>query len=125
MMKKVAKQTKTQKQEDCIFCKIVAGELPCTKVYEDESVLAFLDISGDFENHTLVVPKRHCESVLDASNCRMTACAKAVAKVSRDYVKKSYDGVTIVNNSNHTALVKHLHFHIIPRKNGDDIKIVF
>jgi len=124
-MKKVAKQTKTQKQEDCIFCKIIAGKLPCTRVYEDESVLAFLDISGDYPDHTLVVPKRHCTNLIDASNCRMTACIKAVAKISRDYLKKGYDGVTVVNNSNHTALVKHLHFHIIPRKKDDGLKIEF
>ena len=88
-------------------------------------MLAFKDISGDYKDHTLVVPKKHCTNVLDATNCKMTACAKAVAEISRNFVKNGYDGVTVVNNSNHTALVKHLHFHIIPRKKDDGLKIEF
>lgn len=120
-MKNHAKQTKTQKHDDCIFCKIIAGELPCTKVYENDSVLAFKDISGDFENHTIVVPKRHCESILDASNCRLRSCMIAIKEISNNFLKQGYDGVNVFNNSGAAAeqTISHLHFHIIPRKKGD------
>ena len=120
-MKKVAKQAKTQKHNDCIFCKIIAGELPCTKVYENESVLAFKDISGDFKNHTIVVPKRHCTNILDASNCRLRACMIAVKEISNNFIANGYDGVNIFNNSGECSgqSVQHLHFHIIPRKSND------
>lgn len=110
---------------DCIFCKIVAGEIPCKKVYEDNDVLAFLDISGDYKDHTLVIPKRHCTNILDASSCKLTACAKALNKISNTYIQKGYHGVNVFNNSGECSgqSVMHLHFHIIPRKNGDGYNI--
>ena len=125
-MKNVAKEKKSKNNNDCIFCKIIAGEVPCEKVYENDQVLAFKDISCDFPDHTLVIPKRHCENILDASPCRMSAVAKAVREISHYFVKMGYDGVNIVNNSSSAAgqTVMHLHFHIIPRKKGDGHKII-
>ena len=52
--------------ENCLFCKIIKGEIPCYKIYEDENVLAFLDINGKVAGHTLVIPKSHCVNILDA-----------------------------------------------------------
>ena len=120
-MKNSAKQTKQQNHKECIFCKIISGELPCSKVYENESVLAFKDISGDFPDHTIVVPKRHCDSILDASNCRLRSCILAIKEISNSFITKGYDGVNVFNNSGTAAeqTISHLHFHIIPRKIGD------
>jgi len=111
---------------DCIFCKIVKGEIPCYKIYEDEQVLAFLDIANDVVGHTLVIPKQHCTSLLDADEATMLAVAKAVQKVSLHYVHNcGFDGVNTFNCNGKEAQqsVFHLHVHVIPRKGGDGINI--
>lgn len=83
-----------QAKEDCVFCKIVAGEAPCYKIYEDESVLAFLDIAMDAPGHTLVIPKEH-QGELFASGPETSArLIEAVRLISRHYVEDcGYDGV--------------------------------
>ncbi len=110
---------------DCIFCKIVAGEIPCYKIYEDQNVLAFLDISCDAVGHTLVVPKKHCDNVITADGKNLSAVINAVSKISKHFVEDcGFEGVNIFNNCGKTAgqTIMHLHFHIIPRKNGDGIE---
>jgi len=67
--------------EDCIFCKIVKGEIPCSKVYEDENVLAFLDIAPVHKGHTLVIPKKHFETILDIPEQELKGLILAVKKV--------------------------------------------
>jgi histidine triad (HIT) family protein len=109
---------------DCIFCKIIAGEIPATKVYEDEVVIAFLDIGPVSDGHTLVVPKEHYER-LDACpaelsgqiGSRLGKIAGAVAAAM------DCDGYNVLCNNGLAAgqLVKHLHFHIIPRNSGDRV----
>lgn len=111
---------------DCIFCKIVKGECPCYKIYEDDKVLAFLDIACDAVGHTLVVPKRHCTNVLDCDADSLAAVIAAVQKISRHYVEDcGFDGVNLFNASGSAAeqSVFHLHFHIIPRRSDDDMKL--
>ena len=109
---------------DCIFCKIIAGEAPCHKIYEDEETLAFLDIAGDAEGHTLVVPKQHAETLMD---CEEETCARlmeTVRRVSRHYVEHcGYQGINVLNASGKSAQqsVPHLHFHIIPRRKDDGL----
>lgn len=110
--------------KDCIFCKIVAGQIPVTKVFEDNVVLAFLDIGPISDGHTLVVPKRHFERLHDCQaeilahiGSRLGKIAKAVA------AGMNCDGYNVLCNNGRAAgqLVEHLHFHIIPRNVGDGV----
>ncbi len=112
--------------KDCLFCKIVKGEIPCYKVYEDEFSLAFLDISNDANGHTLVVPKKHFDNILDCDERTLNHVFSAVKKVSNHFTKNcGFDGVNIVSNCGESAeqSVLHLHIHIIPRKKNDGIQV--
>ena len=111
--------------DDCIFCKIVKGEIPCYKIYEDDMTIAFLDIANDIEGHTLVVPKKHFKNVLDCDSEYLSAVISVVKKIGQHYVKCGYDGFNIVSCNNKSAeqSVFHLHFHIMPRKEGDNVKV--
>ena len=108
----------------CIFCKIIKGEIPSYKIYEDEYTYAFLDIAKDVDGHTLVIPKKHVENVLDCDNETLRHVIDTVKLISNYYVNEcGYDGVNILNANDASAQqsVFHLHFHIIPRKNNDGI----
>jgi histidine triad (HIT) family protein len=113
---------------ECIFCKIVAGEVPCYKVWEDEYILAFLDIGQVSEGHTLVIPKNHFENVFDADDEILEklniVCKKIAIKLKE---KLNVDGVNIVNASGKEAQqsVFHLHFHVVPRNKGDGLDLWF
>ncbi len=109
---------------DCIFCKILKGDIPSYKIYEDEKTYAFLDISCDSFGHTLVIPKKHFTNALDCDGEYFQAVTAAVQKISRHFVDDcGFDGVNIINASGKAAQqsVFHLHIHIIPRKNGDGL----
>ncbi|MFP4403266.1 MAG: HIT family protein [Candidatus Woesearchaeota archaeon] len=111
---------------DCIFCKIVKGEIPCFKVYEDENTLAFLDISPANKGHVLVIPKKHYETVLEISEEEFCNLTKSLQKVSKKVFKNlNADGFNIVNNNKKVSgqIVPHIHFHIIPRFSDDELKI--
>lgn len=104
-----------------VFAKILRGELPAHKVYEDDKTLAFMDIMPRGKGHTLVIPKTPARNVLDATPEQLAACMETVQKVARA-VMKAFDapGVTI-QQFNETAggqVVFHLHFHVIPRWEG-------
>ncbi len=108
--------------KDCIFCKIINGEIPCYKIYEDDFVLAFLDISNDAYGHTLVVPKKHYETIMTCDNSTLAKVMQVVKKIGNHYIDNcGFDGVNILNNNGEAAnqSVKHLHIHIIPRKKDD------
>ena len=110
--------------DDCIFCKIVSGEIPSMKIYEDDLTLAFMDIAKDVDGHILVIPKKHCKNVLDCDEDSLYAVARTVKKISKhltDYC--GYEGVNLLNASDESAgqSVPHFHIHIIPRKNNDKI----
>ena len=112
--------------KDCIFCKIISGEIPCYKIYEDEYTLAFLDISNDIYGHTLVISKKHVKNILDCDLKTLNRVMSTVKKVSNHFVNHcGFDGVNIINANNESAeqSVFHLHFHIMPRKNNDGLKI--
>ena len=82
---------------DCIFCKIIKGEIPSYKIFEDEKTLAFLDIAGDFYGHTLVIPKTHAKNVLDVSADDLSAVMSTVKRVANHYVSGcGFDGVNIL-----------------------------
>jgi len=109
---------------DCVFCKMVAGQIPVTKIYEDEVVLSFLDIGPISDGHTLVIPKQHFErlhncpsELLGQVGSRLGKIAKAVA------AGMDSDGYNVLCNNGRVAgqIVEHLHFHIIPRSTGDSL----
>ena len=108
---------------DCIFCKIVAGQIPCYKVNEDKAMLSFLDIQPHAQGHTVVVPKRHAETVFDLEEQEMQALMQAVRKTMIKIDQKLHpDGFNVGWNHNPAGgqVVPHLHIHIMPRYNGDD-----
>lgn len=110
--------------KDCIFCKILSGEIPSYKIYEDDKTYAFLDIANDCYGHTVVIPKKHCTNVLDCDEADFLAVMATVQKISRHFVDDlGFDGVNILNASGKAAQqsVFHLHMHIIPRKNNDGL----
>ncbi len=110
--------------DDCIFCKMVAGQIPVTKIYEDDVVLSFLDIGPVSDGHTLVIPKRHFEKL---HQCpaeilgRVASCLGNIAKAVAAAMNS--DGYNVLCNNGRAAgqLVEHLHFHIIPRNTGDGV----
>lgn len=109
---------------DCIFCKIINGEIPSRKIYEDEKTFVFLDIAGDVDGHMLVIPKNHVKNVIDADAETLKNVMNTIKKVTDHLVNNlGYDGVNILNASDESAgqTVYHLHFHIIPRKKDDGI----
>jgi histidine triad (HIT) family protein len=108
----------------CVFCKIINGEIPCYKIYEDAEILAFLDIADDAIGHTLVIPKKHYENVLDIDSDALNKVMNVVKIISNHYVDNcGFTGVNILNNSGVDALqsVMHLHIHIMPRKANDGV----
>jgi histidine triad (HIT) family protein len=104
-----------------VFAKILRGELPASKVYEDADTLAFMDVMPRCEGHTLVVPKTPARNILDASPAQLAACVKTVQKVSAA-VMKAFDaaGITVMqyNEPASGQVVFHLHFHVLPRWDG-------
>ena len=110
--------------DNCIFCKIIKGDIPSYKLYEDEYTYSFMDIANDIDGHILVVPKKHVTNVLDCDNDTLHHVADTIKLISNLLVDKcGYDGVNILNASGECAgqTVFHLHFHIIPKKNNDGI----
>ncbi len=109
---------------DCIFCKIISGDVPCLKVYEDQHTLVFMDIAGDVDGHMLAVPKKHVTSLLDCDADTLRHLMAAVKQVACHCVNRcGYDGVNLLNASGESAgqSVPHFHIHIIPRKTGDGV----
>lgn len=108
-----------------IFAKILRGELPCVKVYEDEHVLAFMDIMPRADGHTLVIPKAPARTIEDAAPDVLSTLIVAVQKVAKAAkAGMMADGITIqqFNESAGGQVVFHLHFHVIPRKDGVALK---
>ncbi len=114
--------------DDCVFCKIVRGELPSEKLYEDEYTLAFMDISPANKGHALIIPKEHHETILDTPNELMEKLGACTKKIAEGVTKAvGADGFNVLSNNKKAAgqLVFHLHFHIIPRFENDDIDMTF
>ncbi len=111
--------------EDCIFCKIMNNEIPCSKVYEDSNVIAFLDIAPMKKGHTLIVTKEHHETLLDLPDELTDALFVSVKKVAPAVMKAvGAQGFNIEVNNYKAAgqLVPHVHIHIIPRHDDDNLK---
>ena len=110
--------------DDCIFCKIIRGEIPSRKIYEDEHTLSFMDVAMDVDGHILAVPKAHVKNILDCDPDTLTHLMNTVKNISNQLVDKcGYDGVNLLNASDESAgqSVPHFHIHIIPRKKDDGI----
>ena len=112
--------------EDCIFCKIVKGESPSTKVYEDEEVLGFLDTNPVNIGHSLVIPKKHFINIYDTPDEVLGSMIKAAKTVSKAIKKElKADGVNVTMNSDPAAgqIVFHSHLHVIPRITSDGFNL--
>lgn len=110
---------------DCMFCRIVAGEMPCHKVMETGQVLSIMDIHPVCEGHTLVIPKRHCESVYDIDTQDMQAVALAARRIAAAIrAELSPDGMTVTQANGAAAgqTVMHYHVHLIPRTAGERMR---
>jgi histidine triad (HIT) family protein len=109
---------------DCIFCKIIAGQIPCTKVYEDATCLVFMDINPISPGHTLVVPKKHYEAITEMPAEEAAALYKpipALAAAVKGALKA--EALNVLQNNGRAAgqAVDHLHVHLIPRWAGDGL----
>ena len=116
---------------DCLFCRIVARELPATVVDEDERTLAFMDISPATRGHALVVPRAHAADLLEVGDEDLAACARTARRVAgRARSALGADGVNLLNSCGAAAwqTVFHFHMHVIPRyrdKNKDHLRLPF
>ena len=113
-------------RDDCIFCKIVKGEIPCIKIYEDENALAFMDIAPLNQGHVLIIPKSHYETILDIEPDVFGWLGNVVARVSKAVQKTlKPDGINVMQLNGKAAnqVVPHLHIHVVPRKFGDGLSI--
>lgn len=111
---------------DCIFCKIVAGELPCDKVYEDKRALAFLDINPVNKGHLLVIPKDHFTNMFDAPADilkDLIVLCQRLAKTLTEVLGVKGFNLAVNNGPVAGQVVGHLHFHIIPRFEGDNLHL--
>jgi histidine triad (HIT) family protein len=112
--------------EDCIFCKIVAGELPAAKVYEDERTFAFMDISPWTRGHTLVIPKEHARDLGEVGAEDLAACAATAQRIAlRQREQLGAAGVNLLNSFGEAAwqTVFHFHVHVIPRYPDDPLRL--
>ena len=111
-------------EEKCIFCRIANGDIPCAKVYEDDTVLAFLDLSPVHPGHTLIIPKKHYKDMLEVSCEIAPAVFRALQKVGGAVMKATgATGFNIMQNNGLSAgqTMFHIHWHIIPRFDGDGL----
>jgi histidine triad (HIT) family protein len=107
---------------DCIFCKIITGEVPCHKVFEDEETLAFLDVKPHSKGHTIVIPKRHVMTTFDLEELELQELMKDVQTVMQklgDVVAPDGYNVGWNHGTAGGQVVPHLHIHIFPRYNND------
>lgn len=109
--------------DDCVFCKIVRGEIPSEKVYEDDQVLAFLDLSQVTKGHTLVIPKKHVRNIFDLPPETAAELFRRIPKIA-NALKAAFplEGMNILNNNEEIAsqTVFHCHVHLIPRYSKKD-----
>lgn len=107
----------------CIFCDIIEKKIPSSVVYEDEDVLAILDVSQVTFGHTLVMPKKHVSNIVEADEETVVKCSRVISRLTRQIVSNTGAvGCNVLNNCGEVAgqTVPHLHFHIIPRYSESD-----
>lgn len=109
---------------NCIFCKIVAGDIPCHKLYEDENVLSFLDVAPLSRGHCLIIPKAHYATIDQLPAELSSACASVIPLISQAVIRATgAAGWNVLQNNGQISgqAVDHVHFHIIPREEGDEL----
>lgn len=109
---------------DCVFCKIIDGEIPSYKIYEDENVFAFLDITQGTKGHTLVIPKKHVKNIFELEAGDAEKIFSVIPHIARA-LKKTFNpiGLNILNNNDKPLQsVFHFHIHLIPRYEEDGMK---
>jgi histidine triad (HIT) family protein len=112
--------------EECLFCKIIKGDVPSHKVYEDDKFIAFLDINPVTPGHVLVVPKEHYNNILDADDDIMCEIGKILKKVSQAVCRGvGTDDFNLMQNNGEGGgqVINHLHWHIVPRYPDDGLKL--
>jgi histidine triad (HIT) family protein len=117
-----------QKKDDCIFCKIADGEIPCMKVYEDAELLAFLDISPASKGHTLVITKEHFDNFLQVPKDLLGRAYSLAQRIGQVQVAVFHaEGVNVITNVGEIAgqSIKHFHIHVIPRYGQDGLALNF
>jgi histidine triad (HIT) family protein len=114
-----------EKEEKCIFCKIIKGEIPSTKVYDSDNFIGILDIHPKAEGHTVIIPKKHFNSLLDMPSSLGGELLETIKEVGLKLIKDSKgESFNIIVNNGEAAgqVIMHAHIHIIPRKKGDGLK---
>ena len=109
---------------DCVFCKIIAGDIPCHRVFENEHLLAFLDIAPLARGHTVVIPKAHAERLDQLDPEVVAEIGRRLGRIGRRVVSATAaDGYNVLQNNGGVAgqVVPHVHFHIIPRRSDDGL----
>lgn len=113
---------------ECIFCKISNGGIPSEKIYENENFFSVFDINPRIPGHTLIISKRHFENVLEMPNKLGVELSDCIKKTFMKLMEKYHaDGFNVINNCFESAgqIVKHVHFHVLPRKKDDGLKLDF
>jgi histidine triad (HIT) family protein len=111
---------------DCLFCKIVAGEIPATRVAEDERTIAFMDINPATRGHLLVIPREHAKDLLEIEPEDLAAVARTAQRVAATMPERlGADGVNLLNSCGRAAwqTVFHFHVHVIPRYDADPLRL--
>ncbi|MBN1125686.1 MAG: HIT family protein [Sedimentisphaerales bacterium] len=109
---------------ECIFCKIIAGNIPCYKIYEDDMTLAFLDVGPISTGHTLIVPKEHYKKLHECPAKVLAAVSEIIGMIAGVIVETmESDGYNVLCNNGRSAgqIVDHVHFHVIPRNFDDGV----
>lgn len=125
-MQEQLQEQRLRVDENCVFCKIIKGEIPCAKIYDDDRLLSFLDIAPANKGHALIVTKNHYDTLLDVPEEELSILLKTVKKISRAMSSAlGNEGFNILMNNEKVAgqLVPHAHIHIIPRFSNDGIKL--
>lgn len=117
------------KKDDCIFCKIVAGEIPSRKIYEDSDLIAIMDLNPTSKGHSLIIPKEHCTNIYDIDEDIAAKVMKTAKKLATKMtVALNCDGFNLLQNNGETAgqTMFHFHMHLIPRyKDADNNMLKF
>ena len=111
--------------EDCLFCKIIKGEIPSKTIYEDEIVKVMMDINPISDGHILVIPKNHNTDLLDLDDDTLLHIKKITTEILMPKLKEKLkcDGITVCQNNGLGQEIKHFHVHLIPRYENDNIKM--
>ena len=117
------------KKDDCIFCKIAAGEIPSRKIYEDKDLIAIMDLNPTSKGHSLIIPKEHCTNIYDIDEDIAAKVMKTAKKLATKMtVALNCDGFNLLQNNGETAgqTMFHFHIHLIPRyKDADNNMLKF